>query len=76
MPLGTWNRDNFYPSAQVIGRQRAMARSAEAGEAQHTLKRPFLWASLLGKSPLSLGGREAPASFMPSVDICRGTHNL
>ncbi len=53
-----------------------MARSAEAGEAQHTLKRPFLWASLLGKSPLSLGGREAPASFMPSVDICRGTHNL
>ncbi len=48
-----------------------MASTAEAGEAQRTLKRPFLWASLLGRSPLSLGGREDPASLMPSMDICR-----
>lgn len=47
------------------------------GEAQGTLKRPFLWVSLLGWSPLSLGGREDPASLMlPSTDICRRTHQL
>ena len=35
-----------------------------------TLKRPFLWASLLGRSPLSLGGLEPTSLIAPSMDIC------